>query len=169
MKTKVRTLEVKSTIPVYKHTHIQILGSRYRKRNKNHVEYLNVIGEITFQGDNERDYWYGMSLSVTSGYAEEFLAMAKLVKKIRNSEQYDGGNIQPDTVKKIIGAEEYFHYHSNYIPVTDIGKNFYSIFKEGGEVWTCIPANNEKEAIKRMEGMNLGEGYKVRFERVIER
>lgn len=164
MKTKIRTQESES-INVghkdYKHLHIQILTERYKG-----ARYLEPIGEITFQytvGDPDNYGWYGMRFKIDTDKTEYIKKMAKLAEFIKQNRS--GHSVQPDEIKRLIGAEEHIHFDQEFIPITDKGKNIYKVIIEGS-LYDKITAPNEIIAQKILNNKNIL-GAKIEFDKQI--
>ncbi len=160
MKTKIRITE-SGTQNGYKHLVIDILEPRYKG-----ARYLEPIGHISFQmtvGD-EKQEWYGMKFIIETDnedYIEKMAKLAKFIKKNRT-----GYNSQPDEIKLIIGAEEHIYLDSEFIPVSDKGKNIYKVIRDGS-LYDKITATNEIIAQKILDKQKI-RGAELKFHKVIQ-
>ena len=160
MKTKIRIQESVGQTGSYGHMAIQILTERYKG-----ARYLEPMGEITFQKNiNSFDkHWYAMNFVInTSNYAH-IKGMAKLAKFILNNRS--GYNAQPDEIIKLIGGVEHVVFDSEFIPVSDKGKNIYRVFREGN-LYDKITAPNIIIAEGIMNKLKIV-GAELQFDKVI--
>ena len=107
----------------YKHLYFQVLvDNSYNKSG-----YLEPAVTLSWQGDKERDYWYGFDVRCTSDKPQHFELAAKTIKLI-----YDKCETKsPAEVLAGLQAEVYAYDNGNYVPVSLIGSNKYQIFKDG--------------------------------------
>lgn len=142
MQTKIRTIE---GIPLggYKHLYLQVLDYR----NKNCGNSLEVIGEITFQQTLGNDEWYALNFKINTDNPDHILKMAKIARYIKENCYY---NAQPDEIKKVLGAIEYFSHHLDFYPTSILGQNFYKVM-DGDRYYSSIVAPNEIIANKTLE------------------
>lgn len=166
MKTKIRTQESSGGLntfgreSVYGHMTIQILAHRYSG-----ARYLEPMGEITFQRNlNEPDKsWYAMNFVINTSNYDHIKGMAKIAKLILN--QRSGYSAQPEEIIQLIGGVEHVNFDSEFIPVSDKGKNIYRVIREGS-LYDKITAKTEKIAQNILDKKKIL-GAKLEFDKVI--
>lgn len=127
---------------------IHILGKRYPDMPTS--DTLEPIGTISFQytvGNTEGYNWYGMRYIVESENPDHFAHMAKLSRYIAAN---SSSGVQPDELKQIIGAEEYFIYKGDYIPESYMGMKYYKVMVNN-EHYSTIIAPNDILAQKKLQ------------------
>jgi hypothetical protein len=155
MKTKIRVQEF-SKAP-YGHMSIQILAPRYRDS-----VFLEPIGQITFQRNINESNWYGMRFVIETDKVAPIKKMAVLAAFIKKNSEWSA---QPKEIMHLIGAEEHVIFESEFIPVSDKGKNLYNVILNGG-LYSRIVAANEIIAQKALAKLKLN-GATVVFNKEI--
>ena len=146
MKTKIRIQEsdafaISMSNDKFKHYCIQILTERYKSSR-----YLEPIGQISFQMTvaEPQNEWYGMRFIIDTDKAKYIQKMATLAKIIKTNRS--GYSAQPKEIIELIGGVEHVHFNSEFIPVTDKGKNIYKVMSESGNFIDTVIAQNEDVA-----------------------
>lgn len=139
---------------------IQILTERYKG-----ARYLEPIGEITFQMTiAEPDHkWYGIHFVINTDNAEYIQKMAKLASFIKKNRS--GYSAQPEEIIHLIGGVKHINFDSEFIPVSDEGKNIYKVILKGS-LYDKITAPNEIIAQKILDKKNIGLA-ELQFDKVI--
>lgn len=135
--------------------HIQILEKRWGK-------YFSPIGEITFLKPSEGDY-IGLTFEVSSDMPEHFTKMGKLAKFIKENTYF---NVQPDELLRVINAEEYGVFNTEFLPKKTEGQHFYKVMVDG-VYETFIVAPNEILAEKELSKSKLS-NVQLLFERIVK-
>lgn len=170
MKTKVRIQEQKTFNQYgYRQMFIQVLDKKMQGAS------LDVIGQITFQTDNNQEdkRWYGLRFisEIESYHYENMAKISKLAKYV--SDNCDS-SVQPDELLLAIGAERYFSYNGYFIPLSYVGLRYYKVFRQrsaGIEYYSgFFEANDilaQKNFGKLSKKNSLDETYSFKFEEVV--
>jgi len=146
MKTAIRTTVNKSENKDFNLMYIQILVPRYGGHR-----YLEVTGTITFQQTVGEDSWYGMNFEIRTSEIKKLEKFTKLARFISKNTDY---NVQPDELKKLIGADEHVFFEHDFIPVSKNGENLYKVIVREGH-YTSLVAKDEKAAQKELKKLNI--------------
>jgi len=159
MNTKVRITKGRSG-------NYDVLEVQVIEQAKGH-RLIEHVGTLTWQGDDTHG-WYGLHYKADPSAHEykQLLTLYKLASYIQDRTQW---NSSPQEVLAIIGAEEFFYVHGEYISIRDNGKQLYDVITNNNNtLYTRIIAANEEMAYRAVDGkikrneLNNEHTYRVR-------